>query len=74
MEKRYRERHGIEGAVKEDVHVVPGIALDSFEASGVVSLIKIDVEGLEFEVIKGAKKFLARHYFAPILFEAWGYE
>lgn len=74
MEKRYRERHGIEGSVKEDVYKVPGIALDSFEISGMVSLVKIDVEGLEFEVIKGAKKFLGRHEFPPILFEAWDFE
>jgi len=74
MDKRYRERHGIESSVKEDLHEVPGIALDSFEISDRVSLVKIDVEGLEFEVILGANKFLESHEYPPILFEAWGYE
>ena len=74
MEKRYRERHGIESSVKKDLHEVPGIALDSFEILDRVSLVKIDVEGLEFEVIMGAKKFLENHEYPPILFEAWGYE
>ena len=35
-------------------------------------MIKIDVEGLELQVLKGGKDFFERHRFPPILFEAWG--
>ncbi|AWH88153.1 FkbM family methyltransferase [Limnobaculum parvum] len=35
-------------------------------------LIKIDVEGLELEVISGAKSWLSESGYPPILFEVWG--
>ncbi|QBH97472.1 FkbM family methyltransferase [Limnobaculum zhutongyuii] len=35
-------------------------------------LIKIDVEGLELEVISGAKNWLSESGYPPILFEVWG--
>jgi FkbM family methyltransferase len=36
-----------------------------------VRLLKIDVEGHELEVIKGAKKTLKENNYPPIIFEAW---
>ena len=36
-----------------------------------VKLIKIDVEGLEMEVLKGALKTIEDNIFPPIIFEAW---
>lgn len=45
---------------------VPTVALDDyFDASDRVTLLKIDVEGAEFEVFKGAERILRRH--APLL-------
>lgn len=39
-----------------------------------VRLIKIDVEGLEMEVLKGALKTIEDNNFPPIIFEAWTYK
>jgi len=38
------------------------------------ALIKIDVEGLELDVLKGGTAFLERHGFPPLLLEAWNLE
>jgi FkbM family methyltransferase len=47
------------------------ITLDEAELPKCPSLIKIDVEGFELEVIKGAKNLIAKSAFPPILLEAW---
>lgn len=39
-----------------------------------VKLIKIDVEGLEMEVLKGALKTIEENNYPPIIFEAWTYK
>ena len=36
------------------------------------SLIKIDVEGLELEVLEGAQNYIAASNPTPIFFEVWG--
>lgn len=38
----------------------------------ILHLMKIDVEGMEYEVINGAKTLLATSNFPPVLFEVWG--
>ncbi|MBE3128584.1 MAG: FkbM family methyltransferase [Actinobacteria bacterium] len=48
---------------------VKAICLDDLEIDN-VKLIKIDVEGAESDVLKGAKKILER-YHPKIIFEAW---
>lgn len=35
-------------------------------------IIKIDVEGLELEVLQGAQKYLVRSKYPPFFFEIWG--
>lgn len=45
--------------------------LDSLKFAGTAALVKIDVEGLELQVLKGARGFLEEHHFPPLLLEAW---
>ena len=47
------------------------IALDGLEVEGRVRLVKIDVEGMEIDVVRGGHDFLKRHSFPPIIFEVW---
>jgi FkbM family methyltransferase len=50
------------------------INLDSINLPIAPCLIKIDVEGMELNILKGGIKFLEFHNFPPILIEIWGYE
>ena len=47
--------------------------LDDYKFNN-VKLIKIDVEGLELNVIKGSLKTLEENNYPPIIFEAWTYK
>jgi FkbM family methyltransferase len=51
---------------------VPMIKLDSLKIPKSPALIKIDVEGYELNVLKGALNFLEEHNYPPLIFEAWG--
>lgn len=44
--------------------------LDSFNISN-IEFMKIDVEGYELKVIKGAKQTLEKNSYPPFIFEAW---
>ena len=48
--------------------------LDSLALARAPSLIKMDVEGFEIHVLRGAQAFLERHGWPPLLFEAWSRE
>lgn len=48
--------------------------LDALAIDGRVRLVKIDVEGMEIDVLRGARQMLAANGFPPILFEAWEHE
>lgn len=46
------------------------ITLDGLEIPN-IRLIKIDVEGMELAVLRGATKTLSNNNFPPVIFEAW---
>ena len=52
----------------------PVLRLDSLSFPRTPCLIKIDVEGLELEVLRGGVGFLRNSGFPPILLEAWNLE
>jgi FkbM family methyltransferase len=71
VDKKFRELNGSENFVTDKATPVPIITLDSLVLKKSPSLIKIDVEGYEINVIRGGAAFLRQHNFPPILFEAW---
>jgi FkbM family methyltransferase len=73
LDKKSREFHRIENSMKEQSCRVPSIKLDHFSCRS-PTLIKIDVEGYEINVLKGGAQFLETHKFPPILFEAWNFD
>lgn len=50
---------------------VPMITLNNLNLDQDPSFIKVDVEGYEPKLFRGAASFLEKHNFPPILFEAW---
>jgi len=54
--------------------MVPMLRLDSLVLPKAPCLIKIDVEGLELQVLQGGADFLSRHNYPPLLLEAWSGE
>lgn len=53
-------RHRAQGSLGTRVSV-PVVTLDSLDLEGIVGVVKIDVEGLEMDVLAGAEQFIARH-------------
>jgi FkbM family methyltransferase len=54
-------------------HSVPMVTLDGFKFPRKVDFLKIDVEGMELEVLKGARQLLQGSHYPPIMLEAWGF-
>jgi FkbM family methyltransferase len=72
-----RKGHNSLGRVNTSAHVgsiqVPTTTLDDFvdrNGIGAIDFLKIDVEGFELEVLKGAAKLLSSHRIKTLLFEA----
>ncbi len=55
------------------VHNVSLKKLDNLEIDNII-FIKIDVEGMELDVLKGSISTLYKNNFPPILYEAWSHE
>jgi FkbM family methyltransferase len=72
--KDYREQLNIEQYMKKTTYHVPIVTLDSLLVTQSPDLIKLDVEGFEFSVLKGGANFLENHNYPPILFEAWDFQ
>lgn len=71
LSKSLRERLNTEKFMKGKFNSVDMISLNSLKTDRSPSLIKIDVEGFELEVLKGGEDFLRNHHYPPIMFEAW---
>ena len=54
----------------DDSYKITTKTLDSFVIEN-IGLIKIDVEGHEYEVLQGAKRTIIQNGYPPILFECW---
>jgi len=73
LNPEYNRQRAHDFVFKSEVESVPMITLDTFltdAQAAQVSLIKVDVEGFELEVFRGADKLLHNHY-PTLLFEAW---
>ncbi|MGP8474073.1 FkbM family methyltransferase [Burkholderia sp. PR2] len=67
-------RNSVETVASQQPSDVPIARLDTLNFPKSPALIKIDVEGLELDVLKGGTAFLERHGFPPLLLEAWNLE
>lgn len=70
------EKEAIEGktylnAESNNKYKVEQRTLDSFEYNFAINLIKVDVEGYEYEFFKGGEKTIQTNNFPPIIFELW---
>ena len=54
-------------------HSVPIVTLDGFKFPRKVDFLKIDVEGMELQVLQGARQLLQDSNYPPIMLEAWGF-
>lgn len=59
------EAHGL------PTRFVDVVSIDSLKIPGDLALIKIDVEGLELEVLRGAIETIKANKYPPIIFELW---
>jgi FkbM family methyltransferase len=64
-------RHEIKDHITQgNTETVELVTIDSLELDD-VRLIKLDVEGLEQQVLQGGVQTLERNHYPPILFESW---
>ncbi len=71
LDKEVREHNDYLCNTKGVKQKVDVLTLDEFLSYENIVLIKIDVEGMELDVIKGGLDVLKRNNYPPILFESW---
>ena len=71
LNEEFRKLNGTQGAMTAAVEQVNMARLDSIEFPRPVNFIKLDVEGMEIDVLRGAVNCLERNAHPPIYFEAW---
>lgn len=71
LRQEFMDIRNIKDGFNSDFSEVMSKTLDDTDLPRSPTLIKIDVEGMEINVIAGATRFLIRHNFPPIIFEAW---
>jgi FkbM family methyltransferase len=74
LNKKYRKNHGIESAMLESTDLVWCTRLDDQAFDRPPCMVKIDVEGYELPVLKGATRFLEVNHYPFLLFEAWSFD
>lgn len=71
MVEQYRSNTGTQMAMSSEKDVVQMVKLDDIIFEQKTRFLKIDVEGLELDVLQGAVNFLEHNNFPPFSFEAW---
>lgn len=71
LNESLREMQNQGNSYVSESHTVELKRLDNLKILKSPSFIKIDVEGFEENVIRGAINFLEQHGFPPFVFEAW---
>lgn len=71
LSEEFRILNGTQPAMTPAREKVAMAKLDSLAFPRPVNFIKLDVEGFELQVLRGAREFLRAHRHPPICFEAW---
>lgn len=67
----FRIEQGVDSLMSNEKDVVQLVKLDDIILDKKTRFLKIDVEGLEIDVLRGALGFLEHNNFPPFSFEAW---
>ena len=71
ISEEYRKIQSQPNQYTDEKVSVPILMLDSIHVEQAPAFIKIDVEGLEYDVIQHGARFLKKHGYPPMVFEVW---
>ncbi|WP_312760419.1 FkbM family methyltransferase [Pantoea brenneri] len=71
MDEQFRTELGTQASMSNEKDSIQLVKLDDIIPDNKVRFLKIDVEGLEIDVLRGALNFLEQNNFPPFSFEAW---